>query len=192
MGQRSQIYVRINNKLVVANYYQWNYAERMISRARGIIEWLEEYRKNNWLDFFDPDTNFNNSYITKLRRICDVNFDMRDIAISSDIFKEYKEYGQDDTFKDFVFFFQDNNDGKLYIDVTKDGTKYCFTDYNIKKVMTGTRYMSWDRGKDWKEPNQYFDQEDIDICKENIKFINSHAKLMTYQELQDFINQKYI
>lgn len=31
MGQRSQIYVRASGQLIVANYYQCNYAERMLA-----------------------------------------------------------------------------------------------------------------------------------------------------------------
>jgi len=42
MGQRSQVYVRYNKKLVVTNYYQWNYGERMISRARYGIEYIKD------------------------------------------------------------------------------------------------------------------------------------------------------
>lgn len=45
MGQRSQIYVRYNKsntqKGLIANYYSWNYSERMISRARWGIEFIE-------------------------------------------------------------------------------------------------------------------------------------------------------
>ena len=192
MGQRSQIYVRINGELVVANYYQWNYAERMVSRARAVIEWIDEYRKENWLDFFKKDgSSINNSYITKLRRICDVNFDMRDIAISCDIFKEYEEFGKESSFKDYVFLFQDNNNGKLFVDVTESSIKYCFTDYNCKKTMGGEKYMTWDRGKNWKQTNRYFTEKDLKTCLSNIKFIKSHAKLMTKDDREEFINKKY-
>lgn len=192
MGQRSQIYVRVKGKLVVANYYQWNYAERMISRARAIIEWIDKYRKNDWLDFFKKDgCSINNSSITKLRRICDINFDMRDVAISCDIFKEYEELGNESPFKDYVFLEQDNNDGKLFVDVTESGIKYCFTDYNCKKTMGGEKYMAWERGKDWKQTNQDFTKKDLKTCLSNIKFIKSHAKLMTKDEWEEFINKKY-
>ena len=41
MGQRSQIYLRHNGDLVFANYYQWNYGERMVSRARWGIGYIK-------------------------------------------------------------------------------------------------------------------------------------------------------
>lgn len=44
MGQRSQIYIHFNvgdNEGMVARYFQWNYGERMISRARSIMEFLD-------------------------------------------------------------------------------------------------------------------------------------------------------
>lgn len=86
MGQRSQIYVRYNKKLVITNYYQWNYGERMISRARYGIEYIKE----NYLEYRTWIFN-NESDMEKLRRIFDVNFDMKDIVMSIDIIKEWKE-----------------------------------------------------------------------------------------------------
>ena len=45
MGQRSQIYVRLKdkegNKYLIAKYFQWNYGERMISRAKYGIEYCK-------------------------------------------------------------------------------------------------------------------------------------------------------
>lgn len=50
MGQRSQIYVRASGQLIVANYYQWNYAERMISRARYGIEYIDSVKDySDWI-----------------------------------------------------------------------------------------------------------------------------------------------
>ena len=50
MGQRSQIYViakKNNEYYMTANYYQWNYGERMISRVRGTLEQIiDDYIKN--------------------------------------------------------------------------------------------------------------------------------------------------
>lgn len=93
MGQRSQIYVRynkkdmngVNRKKLIANYYGWNYGERMISRARWGIEFIKEYLSlgyNGYNWFEQPGSDVH------LSRVFDANFDMHDISISSDIIKE--------------------------------------------------------------------------------------------------------
>lgn len=191
MGQRSQIYVRINNKLVVANYYQWNYGERMISRAKGIIEWLQDYIDNDCLHFFTAENALD--YKTKLIRVCDINFDMRDIVLSCDIVKEWREQFATEPFNKSVFDWQGNNDGQLFIDIQGKTVKYCFTKYTKhKKTLNGNQYMAWDgRGENWTIPTDYMTQEDIDLCKENIKYISEHAELMTVDELKEFVNTDY-
>lgn len=187
MGQRSQIFVRYEDngqKKMIARYYQWNYAERMISRARYGIEWLKEMYEYPF------------EIARKLYRILDTNFDMIDCVISSDIIKEFVD--DDDwenegyTLNNFMFYAQGNNDGKLFIDVLSNGTiKYAFLDYDNKKIMSGTEYMKWNRGKGWKNPTEYFDQEDIDICIKNIKEINKMAKKMTADEVKEFMEMDY-
>ena len=186
MGQRSQIFVRYEEngqKKMIARYYQWNYGERMISRARYGIEWLKDMYKYTF------------EFERKLYRILDTNFDMIDCVISSDIIKEFIDngWGNDGyTLNSFLFYQQDNNDGKLFIDVLSDGTiKYAFLDYDNKRIMSGTEYMKWDRGKGWKNPTEYFDQEDIDICIKNIKEINKMAKKMTADEVKEFMEMDY-
>lgn len=186
MGQRSQIFVRYEEngqKKMIARYYQWNYGERMISRARYGIEWLKKMYKYS----FEIER--------KLYRILNVNFDMIDYAISSDIIKEFVDDDWENsgyTLNNFMFYQQDNNDGKLFIDVLSDGTiKYAFLDYDNKRIMSGTEYMKWDRGKGWKNPTEYFDQEDIDICIKNIKEINKMAKKMTADEVKEFMEMDY-
>ena len=186
MGQRSQIFVRYEEngqKKRIARYYQWNYGERMISRARYGIEWLKDMYKYTF------------EFERKLYRILDTNFDMIDCVISSDIIKEFIDngWGNDGyTLNSFLFYQQDNNDGKLFIDVLSDGTiKYAFLDYDNKRIMSGTEYMKWDRGKGWKNPTEYFDQEDIDICIKNIKEINKMAKKMTADEVKEFMEMDY-
>lgn len=186
MGQRSQIFVRYEDngqKKMIARYYQWNYAERMISRARYGIEWLKEMYEYPF------------EIARKLYRILDTNFDMIDCVISSDIIKEFVDdnWGNDGyTLNNFMFYAQDNNDGKLFIDVLSNGTiKYAFLDYNNKKIMSGTEYMKWNRGKDWKNPTEYFDQEDVDICIKNIKEINKMATKMKADEVKEFMEMDY-
>lgn len=187
MGQRSQIYIRYykdEKYYLTARYYQWNFGERMISRCRYSLEWIKEHVDNGWDWYLTTNTE-------KLKRILDVNFDMKDIVLGCDIIKEHKEYFQEDDFNDFVFKFQDNNDGKLFIDI-KDGIiKYAFLDYdcNTENIMSASKYMNWD-SKGWRT-SKYIDEEQKELCKENLKEIKKLAKLMTKEEVEDFINYKY-
>ena len=187
MGQRSQIYIRYNKKLVIANYYQWNYGERMISRARHGIEYIKdnllEYR--NFI-FDDPH------YMKQLSRIFDVNFDMKDVQISANIIEEWGEQFFDDDFNDVVFIQQDNNDGKLFVDILENGViKYAFLDCNcdMENIMSAAKYMDWD-SKDWRN-SEYIDNEQKKQCEDNLKTIEEIATLMTKEEIEDFINFDY-
>lgn len=187
MGQRSQIYVRYNKKLVVTNYYQWNYGERMISRARYGIEYIKE----NYLEYRTWIFN-NESDMEKLRRIFDVNFNMKDIVISSDIIHEWKEQFSQYNFNEFVFRMQGNNDGKLFVDISKDGiVKYAFLDCecDTDHIMNATQYMDWN-SEEW-EKSEYISEEEKQSCKENLGKIEEMAALMTKSELEDFINYDY-
>lgn len=185
MGQRSQIYIRIwdkydENYKLYAKYYDWNYGERMISRAKHGIEYI----KRN-LEFIDIKCTQE-----KINRIFDVNFDMEDILLTSDIIEEWLEEFFD-YYKpnEYIFKYIDNNDGKLFIDITKDREiKYCFINDDFK-ILTPTQYMNWDC-PEWKEA-KYQSEDEIQVCKNNIKYINKNAKLMTEKELQDFIEFDY-
>lgn len=193
MGQRSQIYVRYNNKMIIANYYQWNYGERMISRARYGIEYIKHYIDNEFDFVFS-----NKQYIKKISRIFDVNFDMKDVALSSNIFDEFKEeknyYKENNievSFNDSIFKHQDNNDGKLFVDIQDNKIKYAFTDYDCEKVMNAEQYMIWDM-EDWIETLKKYESEDtIKTCQENMEEISKMAILMTKEELEEFINYNY-
>lgn len=203
MGQRSQIYIRYNVNYVsnsttknpvtnnykglIARYFGWNYGERMVSRARYIIEHIQsEYMEYKWF-FGDAEK------LEKLKRICEVNFDMKDIVFSSDILKEVAE----DMDGDMEYLFnQDNNDGQLFIDVTDNEIKYCFMSYyNEGEPMDAERYMKWNKEyeehPDWHIPYEYMDQETIDYTEENIKQINEMATLMTLEEIKAFIEDDY-
>jgi len=189
MGQRSQIYVRYNiedgKKGLIANYYGWNFGERMISRARWGIEHVLDTLKYGW--YYKRKDN-----VTKLSRIFDTNFDMRDIQISCDIIKEHAEDFQEESFNDYVFLMQDNNDGKLVIDILGDVVKYAFLDRdaNADHIMDGESYMCWNNGEKWRE-SEHLTAEDIKTCEENIKFITEHATLMTKEDVEEFINHDY-
>lgn len=186
MGQRSQIYIRWQKEngdyVLIARYYQWNFSERMISRARSLIEALKNDMQFTF--YFDG----NKSYEEKIARYCDINFDFRDIVQSCDIIKEYEEYGEDDTFKDYVFLKQDNNDGKLFIDVNvkKKTIKYCLTDYDMK-LLDCRKYMNWDYEMWQHDLDSYAYSYTID----NLEYIEENAKLMSKADLKNFINEPY-
>lgn len=185
MGQRSQIYIRIwdkdnDNPKLYAKYYGWNFGERMISRAKHGIEYIKTHLK-----YIDID-----STQEKINRIFDVNFDMQDILLTSDIIKEWlEEFSDYYEANEYIFNCVANNDGKLFIDVTKEGEiRYCFTDYDLK-ILTPTKYMNWDCSG-WQN-SRYLSEDEIETCKDNIKYISKNAKLMTKEELQEFIDFDY-
>jgi len=188
MGQRSQIYVRYTKDgkhYLTARYFQWNYGERMISRCRHSLEWIEAYKKYDW--YFTREK-------TKLERILEVNFDMKDIQITCDIVKEYIEecdYKDESSFKEYVFTEQDNNDGKLFIDVSESYLKYCFLDYdcNTENIMDAVGYMDWNN-ENW-EQGEHIDDEQKELCWDNIRAIEGIAELMSAEEIEDFINCIY-
>lgn len=182
MGQRSQIYLRHNGDLVFASYYQWNYGERMVSRARWGIAYVKQFmdQKYAWV-FRDP------AYVLKMRRFFDVNFDMHDIQLSSDILKEREEQFPDTDFNGFVFDGQDNNDGQLFVDIRGGKIYYAFTDgYRMRKIMDAEAYMNWNM-KDWRS-SEYISPEMKAACEANIKAIPEMAELMSYEQLEDFVH----
>lgn len=190
MGQRSQIYVRYNKgenrKGLIANYYGWNYGERMISRARAGIEHICNKIKYEW--YFTCKDN-----VTKLSRMLDTNFDMQDLQISCNILEEYFELFSEDDFNKIVFKEQDNNDGKLLIDICNDAVKYAFLDRDadVDSIMDAEAYMQWNVGTDWRT-KEHLASHDVHICEENIKFISEHGTLMTKEEVEEFINYNYM
>lgn len=208
MGQRSQIYVRFNlpdgTKHLVPRYYQWNYGERMISRTRGIIEWLMMHTGHASILARDTE------YSEKLRRVMDTNFDYRDIVLGIDIFEEYQQDclerfkdGDETDFEQYVFAGQDNNDGQVFIDLVidydhmdKNGDpkyvfKYAFRTYEDDdwNPMDPEQYMDWDYD-DWRT-NEYM-QDAVKLTERNIRWIKKHAKLMTSDEMFEFAHYDYV
>ena len=185
MGQRSQIYVRytkVGKHYLTARYFQWNYSERMISRCRYSLEWIKKAINADW--YFTRKK-------TRLERVLDVNFDMIDVQLGCDIVKEFLEYGDDYSFNDYVFKMQDNNDGKLFIDISDGQLKYCFLDCdcNTENIMDAAGYMAWN-SENW-EQSEYIDDEQKELCRDNIKVIGEIAELMSAEEVEDFINCIY-
>lgn len=198
MGQRSQIYVRYpkgsektsEKKGLIANYYFCVYAERLVSRARYAIEHITDYfLKKNYNVYLYPEK------VKQLSRVCDKNFDMRDVQISCNIIEEWMEQYPEEDFNEAVFLYQHNNDGKLFIDIQADVIKYAFTDRDLKSIMTAEEYVLWDYDDaDWKKNHLekgYLTSEAIKAFEENCKAIREKAVLMTEVELKEFISYKY-
>lgn len=194
MGQRSQIYVRVNNEhnetVLVARYFAWNFGRRMVSRARHTIDWLKEHlsydgkhleRTGKSLAYLP------NSLYRRLIKVIETDFDLIDVADTSDIVEEYRVWGgynepnaPDFTtgFISYVFTEHDNNDGKLFIDVLTSGEiKYAFSNGDADNIMDGNAYMKWNGYGDFRN--------------KNISAIEKTANLMTKEELEEFINYDY-
>lgn len=179
MGQRSQIYVRCKNDeetKVIAKYFQWNYGERMVSRARSIMEYINDrgYIMPYHWDILD--------------KIIDVNFDYRDIVKSTDIFKDFENFDYGCKLKDFVWN-QDNNDGKLLIDVIIVDSetikiKYAFINYDNAYIGTPANYLDTDVSE-WKTS---FDLDVLQFTRENIDWITENVDLMTEEEVSQYID----
>lgn len=194
MGQRSQIYIRYNSdynkqidrfakQYLVARYFQWNYAERMASRARGLIEWIIDHAQYREYEFH------------KLPRVAEINWDMRDVVDTRDIVADFIEgmesYYKDKNINDIIFN-DDNNDGKLLIDVLDDGkVKYAFLDYDNKLLGDAEAYMNWDRKSWYDKTSPYYEKDCVEYTERNIEFIRENAILMTEEEVEEYLNADY-
>ena len=208
MGQRSQIYIRINKqngeKVLFPRYYGWNYGTRMISRARYTIEWLRQNLRYGW-------QLTNEEFITKLTRIMDTNFDYKDIVLGQDLIKEFEKEFSDEDFNETTFN-QYNNDGQLYIDVIcKYGepdsyghtdiedfeVKYALVDSDNEKILSAEEYMRWETPhtyideKSWKD-SEYHYKDEITFTEDNIAYIEAKTSLLTPQELEEFRTYDYV
>lgn len=188
MGQRSQIYViykdNQNRDCISATYFQWNYGERMISRARYLMGWI----KGQSL-FYSSDNNlFSLSYVVhKIRYIASVNFDYKDVVIGQDLIEEWKAYKQgvpNANLNDYIFN-ADNNDGCLFIDARiPKQLRYAFTTYDYKEgVMGPEAYLKWD--------NVPQNIRNAKFTKRNINWITHNAKLMKKKELEAILKTNY-
>ena len=193
MGQRSQIYIRITdnagNITFIARYFQWNYAEKMISRARYIMEWLKGYA-----DYFtNKDYSFCRARETeRLISVINTNFDYKDVTLSTDLLKEAEEAETDGNDFNGWLFNADNNDGRLFIDVTAESKiKYCLLDdYNdTDNIMDAEAYIQWET-KGWADEDKN-DPEILALNSQNFDYIKENAQLMTKAEIEEFLSYDY-
>lgn len=183
MGQRSQIYViykdKQNRDCISATYFQWNYGERMISRARYLMEWIKNQSSlsSDYLPFVAH----------KIRYIASVNFDYKDVVIGQDLIEEWKDYKRgvpNANLNDYIFN-ADNNDGCLFIDARiPEHLRYAFTTYDYKDgVMGPEAYLKWD-----DVPQKI---RNTKFTKRNINWITHNAKLMKKKELEAILRTTY-
>lgn len=188
MGQRSQIYViykdNQNRDCISATYFQWNYGERMVSRARYLMGWI----KGQSLVYSSDNNLFSLSYVVhKIRYIASVNFDYKDVVIGQDLIEEWKAYKQgvpNANLNDYIFN-ADNNDGCLFIDARiPKQLRYAFTTYDYKDgVMGPEAYLKWD--------NVPQNIRNAKFTKRNINWITHNAKLMKKKELEAILKTNY-
>lgn len=198
MGQRSQIYIRetVGNTVnLVARYYGWNFGSRMVSRCRYTLEWLQDaIWENPFNGVHGPILNIP-SMKSKLERIMDTNFDFKNVVLGQDIIDEYYEQYPEENFNNAVFCRQDNNDGKLIIDI-KDGVfKYAFLDSaaDSNNIMSAEQYMVWDHShyENWKEAEYLLKNGEVAFCEANFPEIEKLATLMTKEEVEEFLSFDY-
>ena len=189
MGQRSQIYViykdNQNRDCISATYFQWNYGERMVSRARYLMGWIKSQNSFYVVDSYNV---FPLSYVAnKIRYIASVNFDYKDVVIGQDLIEEWKDYKQgvsNANLNDYIFH-ADNNDGCLFIDARNPKhLRYAFTTYDYKDgVMGPEAYLKWD--------NVPQNIRNAKFTKRNINWITHNAKLMRKKELEAILTTTY-
>ena len=186
MGERSQIYVKVDGKLEVANYYHWNYGDRMISRARYGIEWIKGMIEHPYVMKRAYGSGFEG-----FRRMWDVNFDYKTITVSSDILEGYDQMLQDLHLSDLVFREQGCNDGKLFVLVNTEPRtiEYCFTENDCSNPMSAEQYMDWNVPK-WRDDDYVFLSKQMKRKTfNNIKAIAKIASVMTQKELSEFMEE---
>jgi hypothetical protein len=185
MGMRSEIYVAFEmangQKKITARYFDWNFEERMISRVRYTAEWLSR-RMHSCASVSKND----------LIPIIETNFDMVDHMQSAKIepatFKPFKLHVKANDFLD---------DGRAFIYVNLKGeVKYCFTNNRELVPMDCDNYMIFDTEcnydyAQWKNP-EYKNSKKMSKCRRNIKWLSSHAEVMTQEELDEFLAAEYV
>ncbi len=195
MGQRSQIYVRFTSletgkKYLIARYFGWNYGERMVSRVRHTIDFIDcQLYATTYKEAMIKTAEFEK----KLVHIMETNFDYTDVVLSRNILRDYEEYFKGEPFADSVFYGQDNNDGQAFIDVyvVDNGNvviKYAFAESTDgEEPLTPYGYLQMDMGEHWKER---LDNEEEALCEANVKALGKY-NLLSEAELKEFRNYDY-
>lgn len=227
MGERSNIFVRIRAKKRTSDkkyqmatffglYYQWCYGERLISRLRSAIEFV-----NSDISGWHGEHAVSKETTDKFKRYLAINFDMKDILDPVDLIPD----AVNDVMRGYAnekadIFDQAENHGFIYLDITLDDPekkfgennakiKYAFVDNEYKDddgkvppIRSVENFADHDMGNDerkWFEPDPYWDErgmtahkerflnEIVPTAKKNIEEINKSATLMTEDDRKDFV-----
>ncbi|MBR6892541.1 MAG: hypothetical protein IKN15_04830 [Bacteroidaceae bacterium] len=227
MGERSNIFVRIRAKKRSSDkkyqmatffglYYQWCYGERMISRLRSAIEFVDSD-----ISGWHGEHAVSKETTDKFKRYLAINFDMKDILDPVDLIPD----AVNDVMRGYAnekadIFDQAENHGFIYLDITLDdpekkfgenkaNIKYAFVDNEYKDkdgkvppILSVENFADHDMGNDerkWFEPDPYWDErgmtaykerflnEIVPTAKKNIEEINKSATLMTEDDRKDFV-----
>lgn len=227
MGERSNIFVRIRAKKRSSDknykmetffglYYQWCYGERMISRLRSAIDFVDS-NISGW----HGEYVVSNEQIDKFKRYLAINFDMQDILTPTDLVPDLVN----DVMNGYAtekadIFDQAENHGFIYIDITLDdpekkfgennakikyafvGNEYKDKNGNVPPVRSVEQFADDDMGngeRKWYEPDPYWDEREMVVhkemflneivptCKKNMAEIESSATLMTEDDRKNFV-----
>lgn len=228
MGERSDFFVRIRAKEKTSDkfykhqaffglYYQWCYGERMISRLRSAIDFVDSEISGRHGGYA-----ITKDQMDRFKRYLAINFDMKDFLDTTDLIPETVDdiIQGFDTAKSDIFD-QAENHGFIYLDITLDDPdqkfgdnkakiKYAFVDneYHSKKhplppVRSVENFADHDIGDDerkWDEPDPYWEDkswgaahkerflnEIVPTAKKNMEAINNSATLMTDDDRKDFV-----
>jgi len=228
MGERSNFFVRVRAKEKTSDkfykhqaffglYYQWCYGERMISRLRSAIAFVDSEISGSHGGYA-----INKDQMDRFKRYLSINFDMKDFVDTTDLIP----YTVDDIMQGWDtaksdIFDQAENHGFIYLDITLDDPdqkfgenkaiiKYAFVDneYHSKKhplpsVRSVENFADHDMGNDerkWYEPDPYWEDKPwgaahkerflndiVPTAKKNMEEINASATLMTEDDRKEFV-----
>lgn len=227
MGERSNIFVRIRAKKRSSDkkyqletffglYYQWCYGERMISRLRSAIDFVDSD-----ISGWHGEHAVSKETIDKFKRYLAINFDMNDILNPVDLIPDaVNDVMQGYANEKADIFNQAENHGFIYIDISLDDPdkkfgenkakiKYAFVDNeykdkdgNVPPIRSVEQFADHDMGNDerkWYEPDPYWDErgmtvhnelflnEIVPTAKKNIEEIEQSATLMTEDDRKYFV-----
>lgn len=198
MSNRTQIFVRFENEVfdgevhrdLIAMNFDNCLASTTIERARNGLAYIYDTGVSKLnagqSSIFINGCEMSFNSFTK-------NHDMtakRSTNLSTEYAKE-RIHNKDIDLNAFLFTDQASDGGKLFVDVSLDGTiKYAFLDEANEQVMSASQYMSWQE-PDWNKFS-LLNRGTQSKCKDAVLRIEHNIPLMTKEEVADFINHDYM